>query len=162
MQRKILVIGIIILAIISCSCWAIRQGSNRQGLMLLEIGMSKQEMLKIMGMPSLNEAYKMPNEGIMEVFFYYTHRKWADYNTTKDECTPVVLENGEIVGWGDNFYDNKMRYVVEIIKKQKERTSSVNYSLPGSVIIPLLLMPMSSLYSTNDTHRALLQKKICS
>lgn len=116
MQRKSLVIGIITLTIISCSCAHISQSSSRYGLMQLNIDMSKKDVLRIMGMPFLNEAYKMPN-GTLEVFFYYTQRQRIDRNITKDECTPVVLENGKVVGWGDNFYDNKMRYVIEIIKK---------------------------------------------
>jgi hypothetical protein len=41
------------------------------------------------------------------IWFYYTERVHGDGARTKDEMTPVLFENGRLVGWGDEFYESK-------------------------------------------------------
>ena len=35
--------------------------------------------------------------------FYYTQRKWKDGIITKDECTPVGIEDGKLIGFGSEI-----------------------------------------------------------
>jgi outer membrane protein assembly factor BamE (lipoprotein component of BamABCDE complex) len=90
---------------------------NNENLLKLEMGMSKEDVLAVMGKPILNEAYQSLQGRSVVIYFYYTQRKWADGNYTKDECTPVVIENGKLVGWGDEFYKSKMEIDVNIKQK---------------------------------------------
>jgi len=91
-----------------------RMDRNNNALLNLDIGMSSGEVLFVMGSPSLNEAYESLNRKAVIIFFYYTQRQRQDGNETKDEMTPVVLEDGRLVGWGDEFYKNKMEIDVNI------------------------------------------------
>jgi len=90
---------------------------NNENLLKLEMGMNKDQVLKIMGKPDLNEAYQSLYGKSVTIFFYYTQRQWNDGNTTKDECTPIVFEDGKLVGWGDEFYKNKMEVDINIKNK---------------------------------------------
>jgi len=116
-KRITSILGLFLLTLSFCSTWQAIQGRNRKNLLRLELDMTKEEVLRIMGTPNLNEAYKLPDEGSLLVWFYYTNRKWANGNITKDECMPLVFENGKLIGWGDEFYVNKIKVAVEIIKK---------------------------------------------
>ena len=51
----------------------------------------------------------------LAVDYYYTDIKKADDAVTDDELTPLVMENGRLVGWGWSFLDqNVERYRIEI------------------------------------------------
>lgn len=65
----------------------------------LKEGLSKEEVLQIMGQPLVNEKYNTDN-----IWFYYTERKWMDGNRTSDECSPLIFEDGKLIGWGKDFY----------------------------------------------------------
>lgn len=115
-MKNILCITLVILmtVISGCATWKMKMEKNNENLMMLEMDMPKQEVIGIMGKPSFNEAYKSLNGKSVIILFYYTQRKWADGSETKDECTPVVFENGQLVGWGDEFYKAKMELDVNI------------------------------------------------
>lgn len=80
----------------SCST----EGSmNLENIKNLKEGMSKEAVLNTMGQPLVKEVYNTEN-----VWFYYTESKWSDGNRTSDECTPLVFEEGKLIGWGHEFY----------------------------------------------------------
>ena len=110
--------SLFVLILTSCATWKIQQSRNRDNLMRLDLGMTKEQVVQIMGKPDLNEAYQTADGGALVILFYYTNRKWADSNITKDECTPLVFENGKLIGWGDEFYQSKIKVEVEIKNKQ--------------------------------------------
>jgi outer membrane protein assembly factor BamE (lipoprotein component of BamABCDE complex) len=93
----------------ACTTPQMDMDRNKRGLMTLVMGMSKAEVLTVMGEPTLYESYQNLNGKQVDILFYYTQRKIADYNRTKDECTPVVVENGKLIGFGDEFYETKKR-----------------------------------------------------
>jgi outer membrane protein assembly factor BamE (lipoprotein component of BamABCDE complex) len=74
---------------------------NTENAKRLQIGMTKEEVYKLMGEPLLYEQYSEPN-----IWFYYTDWDWADCAKTKTECTPLVFENDKLVGFGRVFYGN--------------------------------------------------------
>ena len=107
---------IIALALLLISCATSRHvmDKNNKALLSLEIGMSKQQVLEVMGDPDLNEAYKSLHGKSVAIFFYYTERKSRDHVIIKDETTPVVFEKGELIGWGSEFYEVKQKIEMDI------------------------------------------------
>jgi len=102
------------LVLSGCATWQAQQGRNRDNLMKLEIGISKAQVIEVMGPPDLNEAYQKPGGGTLVALFYYTNRIWADGNVTRDECTPVVLQDGKVIGWGQDFLQATLNIDVRI------------------------------------------------
>ncbi len=116
-MKFIALLFLVLLLISSCATPQALMKRNNAKLLKLEIGMPKEEVIQLMGQPVLNEAYQSLYGKSVVIFFYYTQRKWSDGNYTKDECTPVVFENGKLVGWGGEFYKNKMEVNVNIKNK---------------------------------------------
>ncbi|MBN64199.1 MAG: hypothetical protein CME20_22800 [Gemmatimonadetes bacterium] len=76
---------------------------NNEGLMTLRVGMSKTEVMSAMGKPDIYECFQNLNGKQTEILFYYTKRKWKDGTITKDECTPVGIEDGKLIGFGSEM-----------------------------------------------------------
>ena len=73
---------------------------NRENLNKLRIGMTQDEVRKIMGEPMTGLVYNTEHH-----WFYYTRTRWSDGMATRDECTPVVFsELGLVIGIGNQFY----------------------------------------------------------
>ncbi len=116
---KMVFILLSVFSLVSCTApWQIVQQRNRDNLMRVDLGMTREQVIEIMGKPDLNEAYLTDDGGTLLILFYYTNRKWADGNFTKDECTPLVFENAKIIGWGDEFYQNKIKVELEITNEK--------------------------------------------
>jgi hypothetical protein len=47
--------------------------------------------------------------GRFEVIYYWTDVKSADAAVSDDELTPIVLENGKVVGWGQDFLQEEVK-----------------------------------------------------
>ena len=71
--------------------------------MTLRVGMSKTEVMSAMGKPDIYECFQNLNGKQTEILFYYTKRKWKDGTITKDECTPVGIEDGKLIGFGSEM-----------------------------------------------------------
>ena len=73
---------------------------NRENLKKLRVGMTKDEVLKIMGEPMKDQVYCNSKH-----WFYYTRTCWSDGMATRDECTPLVFsDDGLLLGWGLEYY----------------------------------------------------------
>ncbi|MDD2479916.1 MAG: DUF3192 domain-containing protein [Victivallaceae bacterium] len=66
----------------------------------LRVGMTKNEVLHVMGEPVQNQEYSRP-----DVWFYYINPLWYDALITQDECMPLVFEDGKLTGWGNEYYN---------------------------------------------------------
>ena len=100
--------------------------TNRQNLLKLSVGMTRDEALTIMGdargggrfgEPTVNSPYKSEilqgPEKTVEVVYYYTDIKDAIYTAhevtiTDDELTPLVFEDARLVGWGNSFLESNI------------------------------------------------------
>lgn len=110
---------------------------NRANLLRLSIGMSKQKVINIMGTEEMIAFYAPPGTGLihrktiiitnpyrseifqgkdktLEVIYYVTDVKRDDGAITDDELTPLVFDNGTLIGWGWSF-------LVESVKKYEIR-----------------------------------------
>jgi hypothetical protein len=77
---------------------------NQNNLLKLQKGMSKGKVLEVMGEPDFHEVYESLYGHTLMIAYYYTHHQKWDGKITKDECTPVVIKNEKLIGWGDDFY----------------------------------------------------------
>ena len=113
MTLKNIVLPLLAVAAVTLSCggcqWRERT-TNLENSRNLRVGMSKEQVISVMGQPLADEAYSSPN-----LWFYYIDTKWYDGLATEDECMPLVFKNGKLVGWGNDFY-NQIRLAGEYIE----------------------------------------------
>ncbi len=93
-MRNFFLTSAILLLAISCANHEMIS-MNLENLSRLSVGMTKQEVMDIMGEPLTNEVYHEDN-----VWHYFTQVKWSDGRITHDECTPVFFDDGRLLGWG--------------------------------------------------------------
>lgn len=87
---------------------------NKENLEKLGYGISKKAVMQIMGetdyelrdkflvpQPYQKETYRIDGKKI-EVLYYVTEVKEPDQDITRDELTPVVIEDGRYTGWGEH------------------------------------------------------------
>jgi hypothetical protein len=101
---------------------------NRSNLLKIENGMSKTEVINAMGGIQTIQTYtsrgwagskvnkisnpysrdlKSDKDGnSIEILWYYTDVKERDDAINKDELTPIILEEGKVVGLGWGFYED--------------------------------------------------------
>lgn len=93
---------------------------NRGNLKRLAVGMTKEQAMAIMGTrtfrdeddgdfvvpnPYRSESYQALDGTMYELLSYYTDLNRSDYQLSKDEMTPLIFENGKLIGWGWVFVD---------------------------------------------------------
>ena len=114
------VIFLILMCVTLSACASLEQirADNRQKLTGLSAGMSKQEVLSLMGTktvrsgdgtivtnPHRTEMYRAKNS-VFELLLYYTEIKKSDGAITDDELIPLVLKDGKLDGWGWSYWEN--------------------------------------------------------
>ena len=121
MFLRTLVIGGAALAVLSCATQAdiekIRL-RNREGISRIDVGMSKTQVLETVGTktdvlfgakpPRLENPYRVEmsrtRDGrTIEIVYYYTNTVAGDKAIGDDELTPIVLEEGLVIGIGRPF-----------------------------------------------------------
>ncbi|MFH0812337.1 MAG: DUF3192 domain-containing protein [Pseudomonadota bacterium] len=84
---------------------------NRENLLRLSLGMSKFDVLQIMGTETfkgINNPYRVETpkgeDGeLYEVLFYNTETKNKDGVIAENELIPIVFEDNKLIGWGWAF-----------------------------------------------------------
>ena len=113
---KNILLAVSCLTLIGCATTSMPWDINRtrNNLMKIELGMSKQEVVNIMGQPYNREAYATPDGQQIEFLIYLT--QYTDSGSIPDsDTTPICFFNGKVNGWGRNFYiEQKKRYEIEI------------------------------------------------
>lgn len=86
------------------ACSISEANANKEKLKQIRVGMTKEEVRKIMGAPLEKEIYNTP-----DIWFYYTDPKFFDGVYTRDECTPLLFdENEQLKGWGYDYYKTEL------------------------------------------------------
>lgn len=81
------------------SCFYAEIERNQKNLAKIRKGMTKKQVLEIMGEPVKGEIYCTD-----KVFFYYTRQSWMDGMVMRDECTPIAFDDFDrVIGWGPDF-----------------------------------------------------------
>jgi hypothetical protein len=130
MNKSLLLVATIMLTVALSGCGAGYAGlrsENRANLMKLDLGMTKEQVLKAMGDKSFGEVSNpfkrevIPGKGgeTYDVLYYYT--EYIDYAAGKDwesGVTPIVLKEGKVVGWGWKYLDDAdIRKTITIKRK---------------------------------------------
>lgn len=114
------------------------RGDNRRNIQKIDLGMTKNEVIQIMGneigkteewmgclyggyvvTESVNNPYSSEilqgKDKKFSVLYYYTDLKRGDGAITDDELTPIVFEDGKVIGWGRGFLeDNINKYEIRV------------------------------------------------
>ena len=97
-SRKILLTaGVLGILFLSTGCVS-EAAANVKNAGQFRVGMTKAQVLKIMGEP-VKEEFSTPDR-----WFYFVESVWADGLTTEEECMPLIFEKGKLIGWGNRFY----------------------------------------------------------
>lgn len=89
----------VILSLLLTSCFYAEIERNQKNLAKIRKGMTRQQVLKIMGEPVKGEAYCTD-----KVWFYYTRQSWMDGMVMRDECTPIAFDDFDrVIGWGPDY-----------------------------------------------------------
>jgi Na+/H+ antiporter NhaB len=88
----------------------VESGKNRSNLLRLNVGMSKSEVLTIMGEPYKTEVYKASDERAIEFWLFLTEATTPDNLGVGDRnLTPLAFEKGKLEGWGRNYYNSTLQ-----------------------------------------------------
>ena len=121
------------------------RAENSQNILKISIGMTKAEVMKIMGEKTarvsfgknevaVTNPYKreliQTAKGMCEVLYYYTHQNQGDwpfkrFKIIDSELTPVVLQDGKVTGWGSEFLARISSDDTTPKKKSQEQTKNL-------------------------------------
>lgn len=79
--------------------WQHQQTENRQKINNLSLKMSREQVTERLGTANFSEAFAKGDDEF-HILYYRTQRAKSDGETTKDETTPLVFKNNQLVGWG--------------------------------------------------------------
>ena len=125
-MKKLLILPVLALLFSGCATLTVSKmvASNRENLARLSPGMNKAKTLAIMGTRSgvyncdatgakpysgtiLSNPYRTEMVQVagrmLEVIYYMTDSKKENCAVVDDELTPLVFENGKLIGWGKIF-----------------------------------------------------------
>jgi len=106
-------LSLVVLIMILCSGCYVMGNITRGNLNKIDIGMTKQEVVSIMGQPYTREVYQLPDGAVLQYLIYVTY-----YEVGHQETTPICLKDNRVIGWGRNFYEQQQqRYQLEIINR---------------------------------------------
>ncbi|MDP8266284.1 MAG: DUF3192 domain-containing protein [Candidatus Aceula meridiana] len=129
-MKRILIV-LMCLALAGCSVISVYKKTaleNETNLKMLSVGMSKQEVLSIMGTETKKGGYLDDYQSVdnphkievidvgrqtFEVVYYFTStrddRMGGKYEPIKfQELTPLLFQKGKLVGWGADFMRNNV------------------------------------------------------
>lgn len=84
--------------------WREREIFNRKYIGRLKIGTHRDEVLRLLGPPDISEARTSGGRNIT-ILFYRTQHVRSDGITTRDETTPLLFLDDQLISWGESAYD---------------------------------------------------------
>jgi len=85
--------------------WRQRQQRNQEAIDYLELGRSLGSVTDELGPADMTESFGRDGR-TFRVLLYRTRLVREDGRTTRDETTPLVFVDGELVGWGESAVEN--------------------------------------------------------
>lgn len=110
-NKRITIVLILTIFLFSCAgSGPFRASPTRKNLDKLEVGMTKSEILNIMGSPYQREVFPGQDGQLVEVLLYQTEFVGTLISPSDVDLTTVVLKNNSLFGWGGYFYDRTIMY----------------------------------------------------
>ncbi|NKF50225.1 DUF3192 domain-containing protein [Shewanella sp. WXL01] len=81
--------------------WEDRQEHNARQMSDLEFGYTIKQVNQLLGSADFVEA-KQSDDGNFKLMYYRTHHQKSDSKTTKDECTPLLFKDSQLIAWGQD------------------------------------------------------------
>ena len=121
MKNSIFFMFSLFLSLISYGCdnAAEMRLQNSQNITKINVGMTKAEVLQIMGNKTAHKdsititnpfktALRQSDGNTYEILYYYTHYLQHDYPfksfiVRESELTPIIFQDGKVIGWGSDF-----------------------------------------------------------
>ena len=98
-----------------------RVKKNNANMANLSIGMTKAQVIEVMGPAGKTEGYATKSGEFLEFLFYRSQvahgSQFQALKITDDHWTPVCLIDGKVKGWGRNFYDDTIKIRKEVIQR---------------------------------------------
>jgi len=137
MRVRTPIVLLLAVALAACATSGSFRANNRMNLLKLSNGMTKPQVLEIMGVgeakvccpihtvtnPHRSEAYQAGGAA-WEILFYYTDKKTETFNTPAgsnagviqdDELVPLVFRDGKLDGWGWSYWNDVVqRYEIRV------------------------------------------------
>ena len=86
-----------------------KDNTNIKNLEKSKIGMTKTEVLTLMGTADKSEEFERKGVAI-EILYYLTSGSYStDMGWQNIDSTPVVLEAGILKGWGKYYYEQRLK-----------------------------------------------------
>ena len=102
MRKNILLLAALtVITLFVTGCGLSSQYTNFENSAKLRVGMTKEQVLAIMGKP-LDAVFAKP-----DVWYYYIETRWHDGQETIDECMPLVFKADKLAGWGNEYYSRE-------------------------------------------------------
>ncbi len=140
---RVFLLILMCIGLFGCASIGDIRNTNRENLNKLSLGMTKQDALKIMGQETkrgycynafmnvltygiasgcneqINNPYRSEilkgKDKVFEVLYYYTDMKKGYGGITDDDLTPLVFDDGKLIGWGWSFLqDNVQKYEIRM------------------------------------------------
>lgn len=131
-MKKLLYLLVMAMLTSGCTTWlSLSQATapTRENLMKISIGMSKQEVINTVGTETkkvyyhggldkwayttVNNPYRSEilqgKDKTLEVIYYVSDDKNNDGAISDDELTPLVFDNGKLIGWGWSFLEDSTK-----------------------------------------------------
>ena len=124
-MKKVVVVSVLFVLMAGCTSSLDRvRTANRRNLQKLSVGMTKEQAIATMGHksgggrfgePTVNSPYKSEilqgKDKTFEVLYYYTDVESTVYTANPatildDELTPLIFDNGKLIGWGADFLED--------------------------------------------------------
>lgn len=83
--------------------WQEREVFNRKYISRLELGETKDAVLRLLGPPDISEALET-DDGDLLILFFRTQHMRSDGQTTRDETTPLLFRDDRLMAWGESAY----------------------------------------------------------
>lgn len=80
--------------------WKSQQKNNRKIISGLQLESTRAAVISQLGAPNFSEAFKKADDEY-RILYYRTQHKHSDGETSKDETTPLVFKNDQLIGWGE-------------------------------------------------------------
>lgn len=116
--------------------------ANSANISKLEIGQSKQEIYRYMGIPQRINSVRLTDNRLVEILFYRIGHPKCE-SAMDGEFFPVIVSRGKMLGYGDEYYNT----MIKPIQYQAVAVPTPDMQAPAPAMVPQPMMPYYPTYA---------------